>query len=38
MSSLNSRYKGIEIISGFTGDNTSKLLGMISKDLSEAKS
>ena len=34
MSSLKEKYKGIEIISGFTGDNTSKLLGMIAKDLS----
>ena len=38
MSSLEEKYKGIEIISGFTGDNTSKLLGMIAKDLSEAES
>ena len=38
MSSLNEKYKGIEIISGFTGDNTSKLLGMIARDLSEVKS
>ena len=38
MSSQKEKYKGIEIISGFTGDNTSKLLGMIAKDLSEAES
>ena len=38
MSSLEEKYKGIEIISGFTGDNTSKLLGMIAKDLSVAES
>ena len=38
MFSLNEKFQGIEIISGFTGDNTSKLLGMIAKDLSEAKS
>ena len=38
MSSLNEKYKGIEIISGFTGDNTIKLLGMIARDLSEVKS
>ena len=38
MSSLSTRYKGIEIISGFTGDRTSKLLEMIAKDISEAKS
>ena len=35
MSSLNQKYEGIEIISGYTGDNTSKLLGMIANDLSE---
>ncbi len=35
MTSLNQKYEGIEIISGFTGDNTSKLLGMIANDLSE---
>ena len=35
MSSLNQKYEGIEIISGFTGDNTNKLLGMIANDLSE---
>ena len=38
MSSLKEKYKGIEIISGFTGDNTSKLLGMIAKDISVAES
>tara|TARA_B100001287_G_scaffold275399_1_gene282908 strand:- start:404 stop:1423 length:1020 start_codon:yes stop_codon:yes gene_type:complete len=38
MSSLNNSYKGIEIISGFTGDNTSKLLGMIAKDFSVVES
>ena len=35
LSSLNQKYEGIEIISGFTGDNTNKLLGMIANDLSE---
>ena len=35
MSSLNQKYEGIEIISGYTGDNTNKLLGMIANDLSE---
>ena len=35
MSSLNQKYEGIEIISGYTGDNTSKLLGMIANELSE---
>ena len=35
MSSLNQQYEGIEIISGYTGDNTNKLLGMIANDLSE---
>ena len=35
LSSLNQKYEGIEIISGYTGDNTSKLLGMIANDLSE---
>ena len=35
LSSLNQKYEGIEIISGFTGDNTKKLLGMIANDLSE---
>ncbi len=35
MISLNQKYEGIEIISGYTGDNTSKLLGMIANDLSE---
>ena len=35
MSSLKQKYEGIEIISGYTGDNTSKLLGMIANDLSE---
>ena len=38
MSSLEEKYKCIEIISGFTGDNTNKLLGMIAKDLSEVES
>ena len=38
MSSLKEKYKGIEIISGFTGDNTSDLLGKIAKDLSLAES
>ena len=37
LSSLNQKYEGIEIISGYTGDNTSKLLGMIANDLSEIK-
>ena len=35
LSSLNQKYEGIEIISGFTGDNINKLLGMIANDLSE---
>ena len=35
LSSLNQKYEGIEIISGYTGDNTNKLLGMIANDLSE---
>ena len=35
LSSLNQKYEGIEIISGFTGDNTNKLLGMIANDLSQ---
>ena len=35
LSSLNQQYEGIEIISGYTGDNTNKLLGMIANDLSE---
>ena len=35
MSSLNQKYEGIEIISGYTGDNTNKLLGMIANDLSK---
>ena len=35
MSSLDLEYEGIEIISGYTGDNTGKLLGMIANDLSE---
>lgn len=35
LSSLNQKYEGIEIISGFTGDNTKKLLGMIANDLSK---
>ena len=35
LSSLNQKYEGIEIISGFTGDNTNKLLGKIANDLSE---
>ena len=37
MSSLNLQYDGIEVISGYTGDNTSKLLGKIANDLSEIK-
>ena len=37
MSSLNQKYEGIEIISGYTGDNTNKLLGMIANDLSESR-
>jgi len=33
MLSLKKKYKCIENISGFTGDNTSNLLGMIARDL-----